>query len=460
MAPIVPILIAAIGAGVALAASSSKKKGPPKSGSYELDTNLPADSVKQVLGAIANVTDPDALAKYADQMQQAGFPLAADALRQRAAELRAHAPPGPAPQPSNGVTPPGPPPPPLPSPEKVLWDGNLDDATRAAVLQAIASESDPSKLQAFADSIAAQFPLAAEALRARALALPQAQPAPAPPGPAVIPGGGGQDYPPAPAPKPAPPPAPSPNGTPPAPPPQGQVWVLAQNADVARDGTQPRYNELLSSQPVGYEVHELHNARLWKFRVISNKTDPGLTSFAKDVKGWIAMPSTVIAPPTPPAPAPALAPAPVVVAPPAPPAPHLPPPPPPPLVQPVVYMPQDVITPAPATPDTPIQARARTMRDALNAHGYKQLDQPIYKAFEALAFNTSSPDGFPGSGTMSHLKSVLDSLGLPMPNVPIYPWHSMLGTTGYNGVNAPTWAQWTSPIPASAASAGNVWGPS
>ena len=32
----------------------------------------------------------------------------------------------------------------------------------------------------------------------------------------------------------------------------------------------------------------MHNGRLWRFRVISNTTDPTLTTFAKDVKGWIA----------------------------------------------------------------------------------------------------------------------------------------------------------------------------
>jgi hypothetical protein len=58
---------------------------------------------------------------------------------------------------------------------------------------------------------------------------------------------------------------------------------------------------------------------------------------------------------------------------------------------------------------------------------------------------------------MGHLKSVLDSMGAPMPNVPIYPWHSKPGTSGYDGVNAPTWAQWTAPP---VAASGAIWGPS
>jgi hypothetical protein len=62
------------------------------------------------------------------------------------------------------------------------------------------------------------------------------------------------------------------------------TWIPATNADVARDGTIGRYRELLA-QPVGTEVQETHNGRLWKLQVVSRAS--GHTTFAKDVRGWI-----------------------------------------------------------------------------------------------------------------------------------------------------------------------------
>ena len=82
-------------------------------------------------------------------------------------------------------------------------------------------------------------------------------------------------------------------------------------------------------------------------------------------------------------------------------------------------------------------ATATAMAAALSAHGYKQADQPIYMAFQSAM--GSAADGFPGSGTMGKLQSVLSSAGIPMPNVTIYPWHA---SGGYDGVNAPTSAEW------------------
>lgn len=68
------------------------------------------------------------------------------------------------------------------------------------------------------------------------------------------------------------------------------TWIAATNADVARDRTVARYRSLLA-RPVGTEVLEMFNGRLWKLRVVSRTTDPGLTTFAKDVRGWICRPS-------------------------------------------------------------------------------------------------------------------------------------------------------------------------
>jgi hypothetical protein len=69
----------------------------------------------------------------------------------------------------------------------------------------------------------------------------------------------------------------------------GCEWIAATDADVARDGTIGRYRALLAS-PVGRVRREFHNGRLWKLRVVSSATDPGLTTFAKDVRGWICRP--------------------------------------------------------------------------------------------------------------------------------------------------------------------------
>ena len=102
-----------------------------------------------------------------------------------------------------------------------------------------------------------------------------------------------------------------------------------------------------------------------------------------------------------------------------------------------------VVPPSPIVVQTPLQHAAVAMASALNAHGYKQADQPIYRAFQKAA--GTSQDGFPGTGTMGLLRNALASIAppVPMPNVPIYPWHSKPGTSGYDGVNAPTWLQWT-----------------
>ena len=105
--------------------------------------------------------------------------------------------------------------------------------------------------------------------------------------------------------------------------------------------------------------------------------------------------------------------------------------------------------PAPPIPSPPnvtpnvstvLQQTAVAMRNALDMNGYRKSDQPIYKAFQKAAGTTQ--DGYPGTGTMGKLKAALDSIPQPMPNVAIYPWHSKPGTTGYDGVNAPSWAQW------------------
>jgi hypothetical protein len=499
--PALPLLIAGIGAVAALALSG-KKKGAPTSGTYTLDANLSPADTQQVLGAIANSKDPAELNQYATEMDAQHHPLAANALRMRAAMLT----PGAALPDAQGL------------------DGNMDPATKTAVLHALATETDPSKLMTFAGTIQLQYPIAAGLLVAKADALGGGTPAQAPqPGiPVANPADVAQQatqavqqatqqaqqaiaqLPAAPPPSGAISPAilaqinaalvsgdanqmeaaaqalvasqgtmPSPqaqaamtalqvaaaklqaapaqtldnvlpptkqpmappnaiNGVAPAPPPDGTVWVLATNADVARDGVAGRYQAILGSQPVGFESHETFNGHLWKFRVISNSTDPGLTTYAKDVKGWVAQPQSVVAPS--PAAPPTQAPA-VIPPAPAPPA-----------------APSTLQGPSTSVQLSRVQQAALAMRNALVAHSYKKVDQPLYVAFQAAA-GISPTDGFPGAGgTMPKLDQVLATFGASLPaGFPRYPWHSRTpsgatGTAAYDGVNAPTWASWTAPV--------------
>ncbi len=120
------------------------------------------------------------------------------------------------------------------------------------------------------------------------------------------------------------------------------------------------------------------------------------------------------------------------------------PPPPPPIVTPV--------SPSPASTDlggynaTQI-ATATAMNSALAAHGYKQADQGIYMAFQRAMGLTA--DGYPGTGTMGQLSKVLAASGIPMAQVPIYPWHA----GAWDGKNAPTAASWSGASAPSAAPA-------
>jgi hypothetical protein len=88
-----------------------------------------------------------------------------------------------------------------------------------------------------------------------------------------------------------------------------------------------------------------------------------------------------------------------------------------------------------------LQSAAVAMNNALIAHGYRQYDQVIYKAFQKAA-GYATQDGFPGSGTMGKLQSALATMGLPLASVPIYPWKA---SGAYDGVNAPLSSDWYAP---------------
>lgn len=83
------------------------------------------------------------------------------------------------------------------------------------------------------------------------------------------------------------------------------------------------------------------------------------------------------------------------------------------------------------------QAAATAMNAALLSHGYSVNDQPLYRAFQSASGITV--DGYPGSQTMGVLAAVLASMGATIAPVKVYPWS---GSGGYDGVNAPTQAEW------------------
>lgn len=80
---------------------------------------------------------------------------------------------------------------------------------------------------------------------------------------------------------------------------------------------------------------------------------------------------------------------------------------------------------------------ATAMLAALVAHGYKQSDMGLYKAFQAAAGLTA--DGYPGTNTIEELKNVIFGMGESFPDITEYPW---LSSGGYDGVNAPLWSDW------------------
>jgi len=107
----------------------------------------------------------------------------------------------------------------------------------------------------------------------------------------------------------------------------------------------------------------------------------------------------------------------------------------------------------PTTATTNVQAAASAMNAALSAHGYKQADQGLYKAFQGAAGLTA--DGYPGQHTMTALANTLHAMGQTIAPVKVYPWATKPGLTGYDGKNAPTLAEWqgaAAPVPSPAPS--------
>ena len=159
-------LLALLGTGAALIAAAIGEQPASAAGGKKtvtLDPNLPATLATQVVSALSSSRDPKELNALADELDKKGYPMAAAALRKRAAELGA-SPPGVVPTPSAGSS--VAPPTNLPG-----LDPGIDDATSTAVLTALSTETDPAKLAGFAHSIQDRYPIAAAALLSKAASL-------------------------------------------------------------------------------------------------------------------------------------------------------------------------------------------------------------------------------------------------------------------------------------------------
>ena len=99
------------------------------------------------------------------------------------------------------------------------------------------------------------------------------------------------------------------------------------------------------------------------------------------------------------------------------------------------------VLPAPTTTLTNLQQTAKDMNAALDAHGYVQADMPTYQAFQTAAGLKS--DGYPGQGTYKALVAALASITPPVPlSGNANAAYTFANPPGFNGVTAPSVAQW------------------
>jgi hypothetical protein len=159
-----PFIVGAVALGLF---SRETRDSNPNQLIIELDTALPTPEVEQVIGAIRTAT-PATVARL-DAMssgyRQRGMPLTAYELARRAWDVRGRQgqPPQP-PHPDAG----GPQGLASTSPPVGCLDAAADPATCQAVTGALLTETDPDKLHAFAETLRAHYPQAAEALDAKA----------------------------------------------------------------------------------------------------------------------------------------------------------------------------------------------------------------------------------------------------------------------------------------------------
>jgi hypothetical protein len=91
---------------------------------------------------------------------------------------------------------------------------------------------------------------------------------------------------------------------------------------------------------------------------------------------------------------------------------------------------------------------AQAMSDAIDANGYRDVDVPIYMAYQSQA--GLKVDGFPGLKTIGSIQRTLAAAGMQLTSRALradgtpYPWSGAYGCAGYDGTNAPTLAEWCS----------------
>ena len=160
-----PFIVGAVALGLL---SRGSRDSNPNQLIIELDTALPAPEVEQVIGAIraatpATVTQIDAMS---NAYRQRGMPLTAYELARRAWDVRGRQGPPPQPPHPDAGAPQGLPP---TSPPVGCLDAAADPAMCQAVTGALLTETNPDKLHAFAETLRAHFPQAAEALDSKAI---------------------------------------------------------------------------------------------------------------------------------------------------------------------------------------------------------------------------------------------------------------------------------------------------
>jgi nucleoid-associated protein YgaU len=115
------------------------------------------------MGELISDNDPTKLQAYATQIQ-GQYPMAASLLSSKASTIlglqQQRPSPGPQPIPVVGPT--------FPSGPTMGMDSGMPPETVQLVLNELANEADPTKLQAFADQLAPKYPIAAGLLRSRA----------------------------------------------------------------------------------------------------------------------------------------------------------------------------------------------------------------------------------------------------------------------------------------------------
>ncbi|HEY2517174.1 MAG TPA: LysM domain-containing protein, partial [Polyangiaceae bacterium] len=174
-----------------LPAASTDPGGPP------LDATMPASMVAFVHTELLNETDPNKLVALANTLA-AQYPIASALLAQRAAVINVQptgpsspstpqpvVQPQPAPAPSPGASAANPPAPALTIPG---LDPGIPADLAQAVMTELATDTDPNKLQTYAQEIQSQYPMAASLMSAKAnslIALAQSLTPPTPSGPSA-----------------------------------------------------------------------------------------------------------------------------------------------------------------------------------------------------------------------------------------------------------------------------------